>query len=111
LKLLRRVQEAEAESLNLLEAVQEAEEDEEPWNCDRVSSILERFFGRFSVVGGRSDGSGLVWVLRNAASQRLKNDTFVNERELEESKAAEGTIPPLWLLYSNLKLSQAKANL
>jgi hypothetical protein len=31
--------------------------------------------GARSLVGGRPDGSGLVWVLRNAASQRLKDDT------------------------------------
>jgi hypothetical protein len=29
------------------------------------------------LVGGRSVGSGLVWVFRNAASQRLKGDTFL----------------------------------
>jgi hypothetical protein len=40
-------------------------------------------FRRFPIVGGeRPDGSGLIWVLRNAASQRLKDDTAPEDKNV-----------------------------
>jgi hypothetical protein len=43
--------------------------------CPPILPVILIEFRRSLIVGGRPDGSGLVWILRNAASQRLKYDT------------------------------------